>query len=139
MKKLRLFIIFLMMSYMCFSQNLKPIVQQIKTDKRFCFSIEQSRFIAKKLQINIYQDSIIDRLTIENKRWQSLLFKKDSIDISFTKKVHNLELINENKNEALNLLNESLKTKDKEIKRGKFHKLLLGSGLLIMTGILITK
>ena len=124
---------------MCFSQNLKPIVQQIDKEKCFCFSTEQSRFIAKRLQMNIYQDSIIDRLTIENKRWQSLLFKKDSIGISLSKKVYNLELIDKNKNDELDLLNQSLKVKDKKIKQGKFHKLLLGGGILIITGILITK
>ena len=47
---------------MAISQDLKPSVQNIEDKKHFCFTIKQSRFIAKRLEKGLFQDSIIRKL-----------------------------------------------------------------------------
>lgn len=124
---------------MGFSQGLKPIVQQIDQETRFCFTIEQSRFIAARLIKSAYQDSLILRLESKNQKWQYMVVKKDSA-ISVLKEKNSLLLqVNKSNDRQLEALSKSLRSTNKKIKQNKFQKLLFGSGLLVITGILIAK
>jgi len=49
----------------------------------------------------------------------------------------NLTAVSENSNEQILYLENQLKFKNQKLKQGKLHKILLGGGLLILSGILI--
>lgn len=126
-----------MQSCFSISQDLKPIVQYIKTEKYFCFDLTQSREIAIRLERAQFQDSIIRKLDFSMKLKDSLLVKKDSVLSRMRLQHTNLVMVSENGNEQILFLENQLKFKNKKLKQSKFHKILLGGGLLIFSGILI--
>ena len=128
-----------MQSCFSISQDLKPIVQLIKTEKYFCFDLKQSREIAVRLERVQFQDSIIRKLDTSMKLKDSLLVKKDSVLSRVRLQNTNLMMVSENGNEQILFLENQLKFKNKKLKQGRFHKILLGGGLLILSGILIAK
>ena len=128
-----------MQSFFGISQDLKPIVQHIKTEKYFCFDLTQSREIAIRLERAQFQDSIIRKLDFSMKLKDSLLVKKDSVLSIMRLQNTNLMMVSENGNEQILFLENQLKFKNKKLKQGRFHKILLGGGLLILSGILIAK
>lgn len=126
-----------MQSCFSISQDLKPIVRHIKTEKYFCFDLKQSREIALRLERAQFQDSIIRKLDFSMKLKDSLLIKKDSVLSRMRLQNTNLMMISENGNEQILFLENQLKLKNKNLKQSKLHKILLGGGLLILSGILI--
>lgn len=126
-----------MMSCSAFSQGLKPTVQQINEDTVFCFTIGQSKEIAKRIESGTYKDSIATRLELENSRLHLLAQKKDTTISSLEAKVSNLDTINRNQVVNIELLNTTIQSQERKIRRGKFHKTLLGIGLAIITAIAI--
>ena len=138
-KKLILSIVCLIWSCFVISQTLEPIRQTIENEKYFSFTIEQSRFIAKKFEYSIYQDSLIKLFEIDITRYEQLTREKDFIIFGLETKIENLNTIQNNDQLHIDELNKTIKKKDKQIKRGKFVKWLLGTGLAVVTGILILK
>jgi len=69
----------------------------------------------------------------------SLLVKKDSMLSRMRLQNINLMMVSENGNEQILFLENQLKFKNKKLKQGRFHKILWGGGLLILSGILIAK
>jgi len=126
-----------MQNFFGISQDLKPIVQHIKTEKYFCFDLTQSREIAVRLERVQFQDSIIRKLDFSMKLKDSLLVKKDSVLSRMRLQNTNLMMVSENGNEQILFLENQLKFKNKKLKQSEFHKILLGGGLLILSGILI--
>ena len=126
-----------MQNFFGISQDLKPIVQHIKTEKYFCFDLTQSREIAVRLERVQFQDSIIRKLDFSMKLKDSLLVKKDSVLSRMRLQNTNLMMVSENGNEQILFLENQLKCKNKKLKQSEFHKILLGGGLLILSGILI--
>lgn len=126
-----------MTSFSCFSQNLKPTVQQIDDDTVFCFTINQSREIAKRIESGSYKDSIASRLEQENTRLHLITLKKDTTISSLETKILNLDSINQYQEVNIELLNKTIRAKDRKIKRSRFHKTLLGIGLGVITVIAI--
>ncbi len=124
---------------MSISQDLQPIVQDIKSKKYFCFDLAQSKYLAKRLEYSIYQDSIIDTLQLRNYRWQNLTQKKDTIIIKLERKVQNLVVIQDNDESHIQELNLTIKQQQKQIKRGKLERWFFGGGLLVITGIIIAQ
>ena len=76
---------------------------------------------------------------IDITRYQKLVREKESIIIDLETKIDNLNKIKVNNELHIDQLNETIKKKDKQLKRGKFLKWLLGTGLAIVTGVLIIK
>lgn len=101
--------------------------------------MEQSRFIATKFEYSIYQDSLIELFEIDISRYQQLIREKDFIIFSLQTKIKNLNTIQTNDQLHIDQLNKTIKKKDKQIKRGKFVKWVLGTGLAVASGILILK
>ena len=128
-----------MWSFMGISQDLKPLVKNIDNQKYFCFTIKQSRFVAKRMEISLFQDSIIDVMKLRSFRWELLTQKKDTIILKLETKVENLSLVHQNDEEQFKELNFTIKKQSKKIKRGKLERWLFGGGLLILTGIIIAK
>ena len=126
-----------MQSCFSISQDLKPIVQHKKTEKFFCFDLNQSREIAVRLERAQFQDSIIRKLDFSIKLKDSLHVKKDSVLLRMRLQNTNLMMVSENGNEQILFLENQIKFKNKKLNQSKFHKILLGGGLLILSGILI--
>lgn len=101
--------------------------------------MEQSRFIATKFEYSIYQDSLIELFEIDISSYQKLIREKDFIIFSLQTKITNLNTIQTNDQLHIDELNKTIKKKDKQIKRGKFVKWILGTGLAVASGILILK
>jgi hypothetical protein len=121
------------------SQTLEPIPQNINGSKYFCFSIEQSRYIATKLENEKYKDSLIGMFEIDITRYQKLLREKELSIFDLETKIDNLDKIRTNDQLHIEQLNKTIKKKDKQIKRGKFVKWVLGTGLAVLSGLLIIK
>lgn len=91
------------------------------------------------MEFSLFQDSIIDTLKIRNLRWQFLLQKKDTIIFKLEDKIENLVLVQENDEAQIQELNLTIRKQNKRIKRGKLERWIFGSGLLVLTGIIIAQ
>lgn len=65
--------------------------------------------------------------------------EKERIITHLETKIDNLNTIKSNDQLHIEQLNNTIKKKDKQLKRGKFLKWLLGTGLAVVTGVLIIK
>ncbi|MCH3884524.1 hypothetical protein [Tenacibaculum aquimarinum] len=101
--------------------------------------MEQSRFIATKLEYSLFQDSIIDTLKLRQIRWKQLLQKKDTTIFKLENKIENLSLIKVNDEAHIQELNLTVRKQQKQLKRGKLERWFFGGGLLILTGIIIAQ
>ena len=133
MKKLKLLMIILTISCSAFSQGLTPTVQVLDGDTVFCFTIPQSKEIAKRIEANQWCDSMMVEQEIMVDLLNHSIEVKDSVAVHLKGKMRNLEVINQNQETNMNYLNESLKLKDEKLKKSKVHKVLLGIGLGLMT------
>jgi len=133
MKKLKLLMIILTISCSAFSQGLTPTVQVLDGDTVFCFTIPQSKEIAKKIEANQWCDSMIVAQGEMVELLNQSMEVQDSVTASLQWKMKNLEVINQNQTTNMDYLKESLKAKDKKLKKSKVHKVLLGIGLGLMT------
>lgn len=128
-----------MTSYISISQDLIPKVQQTGNEKRYCFTIAQSREIAKLLELGKYNDSLVSSLSLANQRFQLLIQKKDSI-ISFqSNKLENYAMVQQNNDKTIFLLEERLARQERKVKRGKLQKILLGVSLVVLGTLVISK
>jgi hypothetical protein len=130
---------FISISQVSKQTTLEPIPQNINGNKYFCFDIEQSRFIATKLENEKFKDSLIGMFEIDITRYQKLMREKERIITHLETKIDNLNTIKSNDQLHIEQLNNTIKKKDKQLKRGKFLKWLLGTGLAVVTGVLIIK
>ena len=133
MKKLKLLMIILTISCSAFSQGLTPTVQVLDGDTVFCFTIPQSKEIAKRIEANQWCDSMIIEQEIMAELLNHSIEVKDSLAFHLKGKLKNMEVINQNQETNLDYLNESLKVKDEKLKKSKVHKVLLSIGLGLMT------
>ena len=76
---------------------------------------------------------------IDITRYQKLMREKERIITHLETKIDNLNTIKSNDQLHIQELNSTIKKKDKQLKRGKFLKWLLGTGLAVVTGVLIIK
>ena len=126
-------------SYTTFSQGLKPILSQIKSDTVFCFRLSQTKEIAKRIKKGMYCDSISGTLEKILAQEELLLQKKDSI-ISFLKiKTSNLEQVSTNQQIQIHRLERISKTQMKKLNRSKRKKNILVMGLGVVTLLWIAK
>ena len=133
MKKLKLLMIILTISCSAFSQGLTPTVQVLDGDTVFCFTIPQSKEIAKRIEANKWCDSVIIGQEIVVELLNQSIVVKDSLAFQLKGKLKNLEVINQNQETNLDYLNESLKVKDEKLKKSKVQKVLLSIALGLMT------
>lgn len=128
-----------MTSFISISQDLVPKVQLIENEKHYCFTNTQSREIAKLFEFGKYNDSLVNSLSKTVKRFGLLTQKKDSI-ISFqSDQLENYAIMVNNNDRTIILLEESIKRKEKKIKRNTLHKILLGISLVALGSLVISK
>ncbi len=128
-----------MTSFISISQDLTPKIRKIGKLPHYCFTIEQSREIAKLLELGKYNDSLVKSLSKNIKRFKLVAQKKDSI-ISFqSDQIDNYSIQVSNTEKTIMLLEENIKRKEKKIKRSKLHKILLGVSLVALGTLVISK
>lgn len=139
MKRFKLLIAMMVISCCAFSQNLKPIVQVVNDDTLFCFSIPQSKELAKLVVKGVYNDSLAHALGSENRRLYALLEGKDQV-------IHNLDVkqdlthqMAENHKENLRSIEGILEVRNKELKQKKRDKRWMAVGLVGLAIISVTR
>ena len=126
-----------MISSCAFSQELKPIVLEVNHDTVFCFTINQSKMLAKRIELGRYCDSLTVKQQKLVKLLESISQTKDSINTGLERKVILLEQIKQNQGENIQLLKATIKKKDKKLKKSKVQKILLVVGLGLMAVLAI--
>lgn len=91
------------------------------------------------MEYSTYHDSLLKLFEIDITRYQQLIKEKDFIIFALETKIENLHTIQTNDQLHIDQLNTTIKKKDKQIKQGTFVKWLLGTGLAVVSGILILK
>lgn len=76
---------------------------------------------------------------IDITRYQKLLREKELTIFDLETKIDNLDKIRTNDQLHIDELNDTIKKKDKQIRRGKYVKWVLGTGLAVLSGLLIIK
>ena len=131
MKKLKMLIFLMMMSWSCFSQIAIDSIS-IQLEKPI------AKLIIKDLLIG---DSYRTELSLVNTKINLLeqkVFLKDSIIFSLNTKTSNFENILYTKQDQLSISQELSRNLQNDLKKQKIKtKILGGSGLLIATGIII--
>ncbi len=137
MKKYMLWILWLLLPCTTFSQHLTPRVHVLDADTVYCFSLPQSRTLAKLLLAGTYNDSLLQaQQTLIDDLEQSLLYR-DSIHGLHQKTILNLEQISSNQQQQTNFLQQALESKNKQLKKSRKRQWLLGIGLGLMTAVAI--
>lgn len=139
MKRLGLLTTWIAMSFLSFSQGLKPSIHIIKSDTLYCFSTKQINTVGKHLANSRYCDS----LEIEHeKKIVQLNRKMDAKDftiIKLEKKTANQNSIIDDNTQSIDALNELVEVKDKKLRRSGMHKKFLTLGLVIVGVIAVIK
>ena len=124
---------------MAFSQTLKPTVLTVNLDTNFCFTIPQSKFIAERLVKAQFADSIELKYEQELADYKLRSFKDDLIQDRLTETILKQELVIKNNEESILILTDRVKHKDKQLKRAKWHKILLGAAAAVSITAIILK
>ena len=131
MKKLKLLIILMMMSFISFSQN-DTSTRSIQLEKPIV------KLVIKDL---ITGDEAKSTLSITNDKINLLeqkIFLKDSIILNLNNQVSNFNSILAQKNNQLNISRELSERLEKDLKRAKIkNKLTLGAGIAGAVAILL--
>ena len=127
------------MSFTCSSQVLKPVIQKTDKDTLFCFTLGQSKLIAKELEKSAFCDTILLSQETALKILQELEAGKDSAFYVLKMKSSNQEEIIANRDFHIHKLNIELEKKDKQIKKVIRQKRLLGLGMFLVGIVAIVK
>ncbi len=122
-----------------FSQGLSPQVQIIKNDTLFCFTIGQSKTIARHLTNSAYCDSLEGEYVTNIERLNEINKVKDTTIIQLQHKINNLNSIADNNTQSIEKLQDLVEIKDRKLRHSRFHKTLLIIGGGIAGGILLIK
>ena len=124
---------------MSFSQDLTPLIQEKNSDTLFCFTIEQSKFIASLLEEGKFNKSLLKSNYTLNAQLTHIIEVKDSIidikDIQIEKK----DLIIQNEQKINSLTEENLEITEKQLKKKKTQNVFLTIGLAIVSIVAIVK
>lgn len=110
-------------------------MQAIDGDTSFCFTIEQSKIIAKHLTNSVYCDTLLSETEKQKQLLEQTISSKDNIIGKLENKVENQESIIANNEKIEQNLKEIITQKDKQIRKLKVHRIIL-SGLVIFVAIL---
>ncbi len=118
-----------MASCWSFSQGLTPTVQQANNDTLFCFSVVQSKELARRLATSAYNDSLAMALTRENERLYTLVNNQTRQAKNLELKVRLTNIAMENQERTIQAMEDYLEQQDKVLHRSKREKRLMALGL----------
>lgn len=139
MKKLMPLILSLTMSFSASSQNLTPKVQVQNKDTLFCFTIPQSKVIAKHLENSRYCDSVLVQTENEVELLNQLQMVKDSSLLIMKMKTENQQTMMVNQEAVIGDLNLKLEQTEKKFKNERWQKRLFAAGTFLFAALAILK
>lgn len=139
MKKLMLLILFLTMSCLASSQNLIPKVQIQNKDTVFCFTIPQSKVIAKHLQNSRYCDSVLVQTENEVELLNQLQAVNDSSLLIMKMKTENQQTVILNQESVIGDLHLKVQHTEKKFKNERWQKRLFAVGFFVISVVAIVK
>lgn len=139
MKKLMPLILLLTMSFTASSQSLKPKVRLENKDTLFCFTIQQSKAIAKHLENSHYCDSVLIQTENQVELLNQLQAVNDSSMLIMKMKTENQQTMIDNQQAVIGDLNLKLKQTEKKVKNERWQKRLFALGFFAMTIVTIIK
>lgn len=139
MKKLMLLIALTAMSFTGSSQNLTPKVQVQNKDTVFCFTIPQSKVIAKHLENSRYCDSVLMQTENEVELLHQLQAINDSSLVIMKMKSENQQTIMLNQEAVIGDLHLEVQQTEKKLKSERWQKRLFAAGFFVMTVVTILK
>ncbi len=128
-----------MMSFSVSSQSLIPKVQVQNKDTLFCFTIPQSKVIAKHLENSTYCDSVLIQTENEVELLNQLQAVNDSSILVLTMKTGNQQHIINNQEGVIQNLNTNLKQAEKKYRNERWQKRLFAAGTFIFAALAILK
>lgn len=128
-----------MMSFSVSSQSLIPKVQVQNKDTLFCFTIPQSKVIAKHLENSTYCDSVLTQTENEVELLNQLQAVNDSSILVLTMKTGNQQHIINNQEGVIQNLNTDLKQSEKKYRNERWQKRLFAAGTFIFAALAILK
>jgi hypothetical protein len=127
------------MSFSAFSQSLIPKVILQNKDTLFCFTIPQSKVIAKHLENSTYCDSVLTKTENEIELLNQLQVANDSSIIVLKMKTDNQQFIISNQQGVIGNLNMDLKQSEKKYRNERWQKRLFAAGTFIFAALAILK
>lgn len=127
------------MSFSASSQNLTPKVQVQNKDTLFCFTIPQSKVIAKHLESSRYSDSVLVQTENEVELLNQLQAVKDSSLLIMKMKTENQQTMLANQDGVIGDMNLKLEQTEKKFKSERWQKRLFAAGFFVMTVLTILK
>ena len=124
---------------MSFSQDLTPLLKKQENDTLFCFTIEQSRLIAKIHEKGRYDKLLLVKTNQENHKLKQLAKTKDTIIKDQHILIAKKDTIIDNTSELLALSDQNLKATQKQLKKKKTKNVFLTVGLAIVSIVAIVK
>lgn len=139
MKKLLPLIVLAAMSFSASSQSLIPKVIIQNKDTLFCFTIPQSKVIAKHLENSTYCDSVLVKTENEVELLNQLQMINDSSLLVLKMKTDNQQYIISNQKGVIGNLNMDLKQSEKKYRNERWQKRLFAAGTFIFAALAILK
>jgi hypothetical protein len=127
------------MSCSIFSQGIKPKVQLIGNDTCFCFTIPQSKIIAKDLQKGVYNDSILAQTECELEALKEQKLVSDTTTVALQTKIKNQTKMMLNQESALQTSTNDLQLLTKRERNQRWGKRIFAVTTFIFLGFTILK
>lgn len=127
------------MSFSVSSQSLIPKVTVQNKDTLFCFTVPQSKVIAKHLQNSMYCDSVLTQTEYEIELLNQKQAVNDSSMLILKMKTENQQSIISNKDGEIGNLNIKLEQTEKKFKNERWQKRLFAVGTFLFATLAIIK
>ncbi|HSH66836.1 MAG TPA: hypothetical protein VLB84_13820 [Bacteroidia bacterium] len=127
------------MSFTASSQSLKPKVRLENKDTLFCFTIQQSKAIAKHLENSRYCDSVLVQTENQVELLNQLQAFNDSSLLIMKMKTENQLTMIQNQEAVVGDLNLKLSQTEKKFKNERWQKRLFAAGFFVMAIVAVIK
>ncbi len=127
------------MSFSVSSQSLTPKVQVQNKDTVFCFTIPQSKVIAKHLENSRYCDSVLMQTESEIELLHQLEAVNDSSLLIMKMKTENQQTIILNQETIIGDLHLKVQQTEKKLKGERWQKRLFALGFFVISVVAIVK
>lgn len=124
---------------MASSQSLTPKVRVESKDTLFCFTIPQSKVIAKHLENSRYCDSVLIQTERQVELLNQLQAVNDSSILIMKMKMENQQTMLTNNQTVIGDLNVKLEQSEKKFKNERWQKRLFAAGFFLMGIVAIIK
>jgi hypothetical protein len=122
-----------------FSQTITPKIQLIGKDTCFCFTIPQSKIIAKELQKGLYNDSILTQTECELGALKEQKATDDKATIVLQQKVKNQSQMLTNQENAVAAVTSDLQSSRKNERNQRWQKRFFVLTTFLSVGFTILK